>query len=621
MISFTTVANITGKAIGNTTLTMAKTAFMKTEMGVRLLRRLHVEPTHPTSDFDTVYATTLVEFDRGQPRVILDFWRDSVTKQIFKRSFERKDPTLFHRETQELMANKIEAVWRKFDYDPTKDYSFFMAAFQEVVDRTQFPKEIRMDQRITDMESTINYLTHQVSLLPKTNMVEQLHTAMKSLDLSTAESLIDSIKRMTQSVNDFYNIEFDVNNPGHFKFVPKPSMRTNDVPILIRLEIVIPDAFKHCRNADEMLLYSHFKQLPIKADLVRMEVSIGPEMIEQYHSPVQNDVPKVTLAFVSHDSIEVRGKASGDAVGREIVIPPLPFPSSFPASLEFTDTGQTFNFLLGLQEIDETPDSYRLIASNANEQQTLIGIKVTATVSKELMSSKDERTNIATGVTISVFARNGAKTYHRWRIAQLLVALTKDHLFVIRNELNSTKFLRGQGANVSEEEAATYENTLDFLNKAMAVQERFGVELELSQNPPDPVDVHWLNVVSYILAHGKARRTINEAITISVSSPNELAQLIEASDSGDLKFVILEDEFHVELFGTNIVLGRRIQYYPNLQIVDAERIKRLLPDLNEGDSLQLRVLTVDETSILDIFPDFYGTDDYGEIMEREFGGR
>jgi predicted NACHT family NTPase len=137
------------------------------EAVMRILDRFGVKLDIPPR-FDDVYAFTLVAYGVGKPEPVLDFFRHESIKQAFKQSFEQRDPSILDDEAENLLDwAKVGKDLRRMDVDPRREFSRFTIVFNEIVDRTRTPAEVRREHMLKDVYLTIVQILDRLDSLPQ----------------------------------------------------------------------------------------------------------------------------------------------------------------------------------------------------------------------------------------------------------------------------------------------------------------------------------------------------------------------------------------------------------------------------------------------------------------------
>jgi predicted NACHT family NTPase/WD40 repeat protein len=133
------------------------------EAVIRALRKAGLKPDAPPSDFDGVYAYTLVGYGLGKPKPILDFFRHEFIRNAFRQSFEQQDPSILNEEAESLIKwHQVGDDLRRMDVDPRREFAGFTAVFNEIVDRTRTPAEVRRDQKLDNIYGDLHQKTGEI---------------------------------------------------------------------------------------------------------------------------------------------------------------------------------------------------------------------------------------------------------------------------------------------------------------------------------------------------------------------------------------------------------------------------------------------------------------------------
>ncbi|MFJ1793191.1 NACHT domain-containing protein [Kitasatospora griseola] len=174
-----TAAGVLGKLVA----APLKDAAMRQERVLRALRAVKLDPRTPPRDFDSVYAITLIEYCAGRATSVLAVFRDEYVVDSFRRSFQQRDLTRVRREVAEAVERNRET--REFGHLAhgfEEHVDAFATAFEQVVDRTRAPHEVRL-------EETVKSLLSQVSRTRDEEEVRRLRIEPDRAELTPAQRL------------------------------------------------------------------------------------------------------------------------------------------------------------------------------------------------------------------------------------------------------------------------------------------------------------------------------------------------------------------------------------------------------------------------------------------------
>jgi predicted NACHT family NTPase len=133
------------------------------EAVIKVLNKIGLKPDVITADFNSVYAYTLVEYGVGKPKPILNFFRHEYIRNAFQQSFAQRDPSILNAEAESFIEwHEVGKELRHMDIDPRREFARFTAVFNEIVDRTRTPVEIRQDQKLSDIYGDLHQKTGEI---------------------------------------------------------------------------------------------------------------------------------------------------------------------------------------------------------------------------------------------------------------------------------------------------------------------------------------------------------------------------------------------------------------------------------------------------------------------------
>ncbi len=173
-------------AIGSAAAPAAKSGLERNGLVIKLLKQFKLDPKHPPADFPGVYAYTLVEYGVGKPKPLLEMFRQEEIQQNFRQAFEQDDPSIILKEGEDFiyeyaLGDEIrELLGTDYRKKIQREFATFTAVFNEVVNRTRTPAEVRRDQKIIDIHSGIGELIEKLNKLDIDKMSEELARLVSS---------------------------------------------------------------------------------------------------------------------------------------------------------------------------------------------------------------------------------------------------------------------------------------------------------------------------------------------------------------------------------------------------------------------------------------------------------
>jgi hypothetical protein len=158
---------------------------------IRILREAGLEEK-PQSDFDSVYAHTLVEYGLGQIRPVLEFFRANFIRDTFYKAFTSDDFSILDKEAEGLFEwdwKDIGKELRKLDVDPRREFARFTAIFRTNVARSrttvEIIQEIKLDQLLEAVKSADSLDDIRLGI----NRLEQLLIKMQMRDEEVTKAI------------------------------------------------------------------------------------------------------------------------------------------------------------------------------------------------------------------------------------------------------------------------------------------------------------------------------------------------------------------------------------------------------------------------------------------------
>ena len=151
----------------------------RSELVIKLLKQLNLDPDHPPADFTAVYQYTLVEYGIGKPKPVLELFRQAEIQAIFRQALDQNNPSLLLKEGETFLSghslgDQIQAL----GIDARQEFYQFAAVFIEVAKRTRTPAEVLANQRLESLHRQIGSIQERLHRLPT---LEAMRTEMARL--------------------------------------------------------------------------------------------------------------------------------------------------------------------------------------------------------------------------------------------------------------------------------------------------------------------------------------------------------------------------------------------------------------------------------------------------------
>lgn len=147
-------------SIGSFTSKIAIDQANRTELVTKILKDVGLDQKLPPSDFDKLYAYTLVVYGVDKPQQVLHVFRDDDIRKIFHQAFEQDNIKLLQEESSVwhewlVAAKKV----KEMDINLVNEVYKFANAFKETLNRARTLVDIKQDQDIAKINYSISMLT------------------------------------------------------------------------------------------------------------------------------------------------------------------------------------------------------------------------------------------------------------------------------------------------------------------------------------------------------------------------------------------------------------------------------------------------------------------------------
>jgi len=134
------------------------------EVVIQTLKKLRLNPDTPPTDFEGVYAYTLVEYGADKPPQLLNLFRQSIVREAFRRTFESNDSSIFNHETSEYLQSEEGKMMYQLEYDPLQELTKFQEVFLVLVNRARTIVEIIQNAKLDNIHDKVAALLTQLNL-------------------------------------------------------------------------------------------------------------------------------------------------------------------------------------------------------------------------------------------------------------------------------------------------------------------------------------------------------------------------------------------------------------------------------------------------------------------------
>jgi predicted NACHT family NTPase len=158
---------------------IAKDRLQRSELVIKLLKSLGLDPDHPPADFTAVYQYALVEYGVGKPKPVLDIFRQVEIQQIFRRALDQNNPAILLKEGEAFLADHaLGDELQALGLNAQRELYGFAAVFLEIAKRTRTPAEVLTNQRLDSLHRQLGTMQERLKRLPT---LEGIRTEMARL--------------------------------------------------------------------------------------------------------------------------------------------------------------------------------------------------------------------------------------------------------------------------------------------------------------------------------------------------------------------------------------------------------------------------------------------------------
>ena len=158
---------------------MVQSKLQRSELVIKLLKQLNLDPDHPPADFTAVYQYTLVEYGIGKPKPVLELFRQAQIQEIFRKALDQNNPSLLLKEGETFLSgHSLGEQIQALGIDARQEFYQFAAVFIEIAKRTRTPAEVLANQKLDSLHQQIGSIQERLHRLPT---LEGMRTEMARL--------------------------------------------------------------------------------------------------------------------------------------------------------------------------------------------------------------------------------------------------------------------------------------------------------------------------------------------------------------------------------------------------------------------------------------------------------
>lgn len=177
-------------------------AITRSERVQRALRELGMRGSEPQPEFASVYTFALATYGVGRPRMMRTLFRNQVVTDLFRHSYEKRDPAFFKKELAEyLTSEEGRQIFGKITItEALQEYSCFAAVFELMVDLSTTPAELRLVHSIDDISSQVQELVRIVQQLARGKAVD-VNSESTNAEEQKLHARIDELAKAIAALN------------------------------------------------------------------------------------------------------------------------------------------------------------------------------------------------------------------------------------------------------------------------------------------------------------------------------------------------------------------------------------------------------------------------------------
>lgn len=435
-------------------------------------------------------------------------------------------------------------------------------------------------------------------------LIEQLFLASSNVDWNKLGQMMGFLTKVTDVHQDF---RIGLNPQGQtITFTPN---ETKLVEVAFVLEL--PESFEHCETPEDVLMFSHFQQIPIEGRIISSKTRIGGTVIDEYASSTAPERKTMFLSFSTSERIELHNPwNSGEVFERQISIPPIPFPPPVRVVFECPQTNRSLSTSLQTSKVDIVGSKRRtLLLTNESHAEAEFDVSLVATIPDDPMD-----TELYTNFTMSL--RNDQSNYRSLRYFEFLLDLGNSQELVVRAEPSGREILRYTADVLTEEQLTQAAIIRDILVKSLEIERKLDVKLPCIVTILDEKVHSNIEFLYESVTFGKVNQICVDSEILNVQLDLDTFFSLN-KDSEILNSITGHQESSPYLIGdVSVDLGECIILMPPVRIENFNEIKAMGLS-GDGKVAKAELSFIDSPECMLIFPRFYGETDAQRIVVKE----
>ncbi|MEO0768326.1 MAG: hypothetical protein AAFY72_02665, partial [Cyanobacteria bacterium J06649_4] len=207
------------------------TTLRRSERVIRLKQRFGLGDIDSLTNFEDVYAYTLVEYafdEEGcrKPDALIQLFKAKEVRDVFRFAYSENDAAGWLEKGEAIAQHKLGSQLPGID--PQRELGIFAALFIEIVKQTRSPKEIRQEQKLDSLQQSLQQVQMRMQQLPSLEAVNQLVNQLAGAEAlalpaaaenSSAADLARQLGEWFKVLNYDRDENYEVWEADHFEWI------------------------------------------------------------------------------------------------------------------------------------------------------------------------------------------------------------------------------------------------------------------------------------------------------------------------------------------------------------------------------------------------------------------
>lgn len=436
--------------------------------------------------------------------------------------------------------------------------------------------------------------------------IERINTSFRKLDLGAATKQLTDMVQMFD-VNSNFDIMPNLSKPGEFTITPRQTEGNPNGALKTKISYVVNDEIRKFGSFINFTKNLYFKQK--KAELIVQEIEqySGEELIMRSSYDVDAEHIEI-IEFISDEPMEIivdQVEGEGLKPSGIITIYPPPMPEPFPAHIEIDEEVRA-TLSLQTKEIDEQEEHFQYIVSNLHQSEAPYLFEMSYSLPKRI--NAQHNVVKAHEASFGFSTRKSSTAFQLCQYSDLLHHLVNSHKFSVIDLTTGSELMSGSKMNFDttlRERAAER----DFWKDVVYIERKLGHQFEIPEVIDRPDIDSMYELIQVIRTGILPMENISLKLSFEQTETNdEVHQIIRDSKKSAFAVRLQEsDDYVINTLGKEFNFGKRLIIVPELKVKsDAPEIK--------DETVSIDCLA---NILLLVIPEYYGTDELIEVLEKE----